>query len=116
MGRRFIWRADTGTVVTEGAFDHLERDVFRNSPMAHVIKTGEVFRHRLADPDCTLDYPVLDDLRKEGITDYVVSPLHFTTGETHFAAWATQQPGDFTDEVVGVIRSVVAPLARAALA
>ena len=114
VGRRFIWRANTGTVVTEGAFDLLERDVFRNSPMAHVIETGEAFRRRLADPDCPLDYPILDDLRKEGVTDYVVSPLRFTNGEIHFAAWATQQPGGFTDEEVDVIRSVVAPLARVA--
>ncbi|HXX49998.1 MAG TPA: adenylate/guanylate cyclase domain-containing protein [Xanthobacteraceae bacterium] len=114
VGRRFIWRADTGTVVTEGAFDLLERDVFRNSPMAHVIETGKAFRRRLADPDCPLDYPILHDLHKEGVTDYVVSPLRFTNGEIHFAAWATQQPGGFTDEEVGVIRSVVAPLARVA--
>jgi adenylate cyclase len=114
VGRRFIWLVGTGTVVTEGAFDLLERDVFRNSPMAHVIETGEAFRRRLADPDCPLDYPILDDLRKEGVTDYVVSPLHFTNGEIHFAAWATQQPGGFTDEEVDVIRSVVAPLARVA--
>ena len=114
VGRRFIWRVGTGTVVTEGAFDLLERDVFRNSPMAHVIETGEAFRRRLADPDYPLDYPILDDLRKEGVTDYVVSPLHFTNGEIHFAAWATQQPGGFTDEEVDVIRSVVAPLARVA--
>ena len=114
VGRRFIWLVGTGTVVTEGAFDLLERDVFRNSPMAHVIETGEAFRRRLADPDYPLDYPILDDLRKEGVTDYVVSPLHFTNGEIHFAAWATQQPGGFTDEEVDVIRSIVAPLARVA--
>ena len=55
VGRRFVWRPDTGTVVTDGAFDLLERDVFRNSPMTHVAATGEAFRRRLADPDCPLD-------------------------------------------------------------
>src|SRR5262249_13289949 len=84
VGRGFIWQPDTSTVVTEGGFDLLERDVFVNSPMAQVIKTGESIRRRLADPDCVMDYPVLHDLRAEGVTDYVVAPLHFTNGEAHF--------------------------------
>ena len=44
VGRRFVWRPDTGTVVTDGSFDLLDRDVFRNSPMTHVTETGEAFR------------------------------------------------------------------------
>src|SRR5580692_7296142 len=100
VGRRFVWRPDTGTVVTDGAFDLLERDVFRNSPMTHVAATGEAFRRRLADPDCPLDYPILHDLRAEGVTDYVVSPLCFTNGEIHFASWATRQPGGFADAAI----------------
>ena len=65
--------------------------------MTHVAATGEAFRRRLADADCPLDYPILHDLRAEGVTDYVVSPLRFTNGEIHFASWATLQPGGFTD-------------------
>jgi len=114
VGRRFVWRPDTGTVVTDGAFDLLERDVFRNSPMTHVAATGEAFRRRLADPDCPLDYPILHDLRAEGVTDYVVSPLHFTNGEIHFASWATLQPGGFTDAEISAIDAIIVPLTRVA--
>src|SRR5271169_5835618 len=114
VGRRFVWRPDTGTVVTDGAFDLLERDVFRNSPMTHVAATGEAFRRRLADPDCPLDYPILHDLRAEGVTDYVVSPLHFTNGEIHFASWATLQPGGFTDAEIASLDAIVIPLTRVA--
>jgi adenylate cyclase len=114
VGRRFIWQPDAGTVVAEGGFDLLERDVFVNSPMAQVIKTGEALRRRLADPDCVMDYPVLDDLRAEGVTDYVVEPLHFTNGETHFTSWQTKQPGGFTDDEIYAIEWIIAPLARVA--
>jgi adenylate cyclase len=114
MGRRFVWRPDTGTVVTDGSFDLLDRDVFRNSPMIHVAATGEAFRRRLADPDCPLDYPILDDLRAEGITDYVVSPLRFTNGEVHFASWATLQPGGFTDAEIAGLDAIIIPLTRVA--
>jgi adenylate cyclase len=114
VGRRFVWRPDTGTEVTDGGFDLLERDVFVNSPMAQVIKTGEALRRRLADPNCVMDYPVLQDLRAEGVTDYVVAPLHFSSGEVHFTSWQTKQPGGFTDDNIYAIEWIIAPLARVA--
>jgi adenylate cyclase len=114
VGRRFAWRPDTGTVVTDGSFDLLDRDVFRNSPMTHVAETGEAFRRRLADVDCQMDYPILHDLRAEGITDYVVSPLRFTNGEVHFASWATLQPGGFTDAEIASLDAIIIPLTRVA--
>jgi adenylate cyclase len=114
VGRRFVWRGDTGTVVSEGTFDLLDRDVFRNSPMTHVANTGATFRRRLADADCPLDYPILHDLRAEGVTDYVVSPLRFTNGDIHFASWATRQPGGFTGAEIAALDAVIMPLTRVA--
>jgi adenylate cyclase len=114
VGRRFVWRRDTGTVVSEGTFDLLDRDVFRNSPMTLVASTGATFRRRLADADCPLDYPILHDLRAEGVTDYIVSPLRFTNGDIHFASWATRQPGGFTEAEIAALDAVVMPLTRVA--
>ncbi|MGA2895327.1 MAG: adenylate/guanylate cyclase domain-containing protein [Xanthobacteraceae bacterium] len=113
VGRRFVWTPDKGTVVNEGTFELLERDVFRNSPMAQ-LKSADMVRRRLADPDCPMDYPILHDLRKEGVTDYVISPFRFTNDQVHFASWATRQPGGFTDAEMAIIESVTAPLARVA--
>ena len=114
IGRRFMWRPDKGTDAAEGSFELLERDVFRNSPMVYVSKTGMPLRRRLADPGCPMDFPILKDLRDEGVTDYLVSPLRFTDGEVHFASWATRQPGGFTATDLGIIDSIVPPLARVA--
>jgi adenylate cyclase len=114
VGRRFIWTPETGTVIAEADFELLDREVFRNSPMARVIMSGIASRHRLSDPDCPMEYPILHDLRVEGVTDYVVSPLCFTNGEIHFASWATKKPNGFTDAEIAVIDSVVTPLARVA--
>jgi adenylate cyclase len=114
VGRRFVWRPDTGTEVTDGAYELLERDVYRNSPMIHVIETGEGFRRRLADANCPLDYPILHDLRAEGVTDYVGSPLRFTNGDVHFASWATRQPGGFRDDEIAALDAITIPLTRVA--
>jgi adenylate cyclase len=61
-----------------------------------------------------MDYPILDELRQEGVTDYVITPLHFTNDDVHFASWSTQQEGGFTDDEIAVIASLAAPLARVA--
>jgi adenylate cyclase len=61
-----------------------------------------------------MDYPVLHDLRAEGVTDYFVAPLHFSSGEVHFSSWATRQPCGFGDAEIEAIESVIAPLARIA--
>ncbi len=114
LGRRFVWRPDTGTVVSDGSFDLLDRDVFRNSPMTHVAATGTAVRRRLADSDCPMDYPILHELRAEGITDYVVSPLRFTNGDIHFASWATRQPGGFNDAEISALDAIIVPLTRVA--
>ena len=113
VGRRFVWRPGAATEIANASFELLDRDVFRASPMAQ-INSAAMMRRRLADADCPLDYPVLHDLRKEGVTDYVITPLHFTNDQLHFASWATQQPDGFTDEQMAVIESVAAPLARVA--
>jgi adenylate cyclase len=114
VGRRFMWHPETGTEVTDGSFELLERRSFLESPMMHVANTGEALRRRLADPDCVMDYPVLHDLRFEGVTDYFVAPLHFSSGEVHFSSWATRQPGGFTDAEIEAIERVIPPLARIA--
>jgi adenylate cyclase len=112
VGRRFVWHPETGTEVTDGSFELLERRSFLESPMMHVANSGEPLRRRLADPDCVMDYPILHDLRAEGVTDYFVAPLHFSSGEVHFSSWATRQPGGFTDAEIEAIERVIPPLAR----
>jgi adenylate cyclase len=82
--------------------------------VAEVSRTGLSLRRRVADPDCPLDYSILPDLRQEGVTDYLVSPLIFTDGAIHFASWATRQTGGFSDTQIGVLESIVGPLARVA--
>jgi adenylate cyclase len=61
-----------------------------------------------------MDFPMLAELRNEGLTDYLASPLLFTDGEIHLATWTTRQPGGFTDAQIEAIESIVAPLARVA--
>jgi adenylate cyclase len=115
MGRRFFWRRDAeGVAVSEPSFEFLETDEYRQSTVAVVTTTGWELRRRLVGPDCADDFPVLQALRDEGVTDYLISPLSFSNGEIHAASWTTDAPGGFTDEALARLRAVAAPLARVA--
>ena len=96
MGRRFLWQASSGVTTSDALFDILETDDYRKSPFTTVYATREPIRRRLADPDCPIDFAILDDLRAEGVTDYAAFPLLFTDGTVHVATWSTQAPGGFS--------------------
>ena len=114
MGRRFIWRPATEVEVSEAPFELLESADFLENPIAQVYATGRALRRKLADPDCTVDFPVLSELRAEGITDYLASPLLFSDGAIHAVTCTTRQPGGFTDAQIAGIEAIITPLARVA--
>jgi adenylate cyclase len=114
MGRRFIWRPGTEVEISEAPFELLESADFLENPIAQVYATGRALRRRLAAPDCTVDFPVLSELRAEGITDYLASPLVFTDGAIHAVTCTTRQAGGFTDAQIAGIEAIITPLARVA--
>src|SRR5262245_40768768 len=89
MGRRVLWRQGAGVSVTEAPHEMLQTADYRDSPVAHVTTSGRALRRHLADPACADDFPMLAELRAEGVTDYVVSPLIFTDGAVHAVTWTT---------------------------
>ena len=114
MGRRFIWRPGTEIEVSEAPFEMLESADFLENPIAQVYAAGCPLRRKLADPDCAEDFPVLAELRAEGITDYLASPLIFTDGAIHALTCTTRQPGGFTDAQIAGIEAIITPLVRVA--
>jgi adenylate cyclase len=114
MGRRFIWRPGTEVEVSEAPFELLESADFLENPIAQVYATGRALRRKLGDLDCAEDFPVLSELRAEGVTDYLALPLVFTDGAIHAVTCTTRQAGGFTDAQIAGIEAIIAPLARVA--
>ena len=54
----------------------------------------------------------MEDMRAEGVTDYIAMPLVFIDGSVHAASWTTKQPGGFTDDQMAALKSIVPPLTR----
>jgi len=57
-------------------------------------------------------FSLFDDLRAEGVTDYIALPLLQVDGTAHASSWTTKQPGGFTDAQLAAIRGLIPPLAR----
>ena len=111
LGRNFIWRPGAEVVTGSADYDFLDSPEFINSPLAIVFGEGREVRHRIDDPESGR-FPFLDDMRSEGVTDYIALPLRYTDGSVHASSWTTKQPGGFSDEQLNALQSLVRPLAR----
>ena len=115
LGRGFIWHKTTDAVeVNEAPYDFLESEQYLRSPIYRVFNQQNEIRRRLTDPACPIDFPILEDFKNEGVTDFVALPLHFINGEVHAASFATRRSGGFTEADVAGLREVALPLTRIA--
>ena len=110
-GRHFFWRP--GAEVETGTVDHniLDAPEFAVSPLSTVFRQGVEVRARFDDP-ASARFPIVEDLRAEGVTDYIAVPLINTDGPPNASSWTTRQPGGFTEEQLSAIRGIAVPLAR----
>ena len=113
FGRSFVWRPGQEVVVNTADFDVPESPEFTRNPLLLLYSTRREVRCHMDDPE-SRRYPLLDDMRAEGVTDYIVVPLHFMDGSTHAARWTTRQPGGFTEEQLEYLRAIAIPFARIA--
>jgi adenylate cyclase len=111
FGRSFIWKPGEEVVVTSATFDLPDSPQFRNSPLAILYASGHEVRYRLDDPE-SRRFPFFDDMRAEGVSDYIALPLFFTDGTIHASSWTTKVKGGFTDEHLAALRSVIPPFSR----
>ncbi len=82
------------------------------SPIHRVRTTRQEIRRRLEDPAAQLDFPVLQELRASGVTDYLIMPLEFLGGEAHALSVATCSAGGFSDAEIAAIARIRPPLTR----
>ena len=111
VGRNFVWRPGAEVVTRTANFETLESPEYRNSPLALVLGEGREIRS-LMDASGSTQFPFFDDMRAEGVTDYIALPMMDSDGSIHASSWTTKQPGGFTDEQLNGLRSLIPPLAR----
>ena len=112
FGRSFVWREGADDIAVNTAdFDLPDTPQFKSSPLAILYASGHEVRYRLDDPE-SKRFPFFDDMRGEGVTDYIALPLLFTDGTIHASSWTTTAEGGFTDEHLAALRAVIPPFSR----
>jgi adenylate cyclase len=94
-----IWRP--GQELEEKFLDHgLEKTAtYIESPVRLVVEERQSFNWHL-EGNHMLQFPVLEELREQGFTHYIVEPLVYAVGTVNAFAWATKRPGGFSaDEI-----------------
>jgi adenylate cyclase len=110
-GINFVWKPGAEVQIGTVDFHILTSAEFNSSPIIIVFQQGlEVRAH--ADDPASKRFPIVDDLRAEGVTDYVALPLLFMDGSINASSWTTRQPGGFTAEQLGALRALTPALAR----
>jgi adenylate cyclase len=113
-GRSFTWTAGKEVTIAELSYAAMRSPMFEHSPIGVLYRAPREIRARLAQAAAPREYAVYDELAAAGYTDYVALPMRFTSGEIHAMAYATKEPGGFTDEQVDELRRITRPLSRVA--
>lgn len=100
IGFAHIWSRGTNRIESiAGDRDYfLSPEIYGRSPFRLVAESGASgVRRRLERSDCLVDLDVIDELRAEGATDYVVIAIgNQHAGSGTFTSWTTDRPGGFT--------------------
>jgi adenylate cyclase len=101
-----IWRP--GQALEEKYLDHgIEKTAtYIESPVRLVVEEQQSLNWRL-DGNHMLQFPVLEELREQGYTHYVVEPLVYAVGIVNAFAWATKRAGGFSSDEMQFIRDIL---------
>ena len=112
-GKRFTWLRD-GDAVVENDTPHgeLQHPAYLNSPVRYVSEDLGGVRQRLDVDEPEYQFPILEELRRNGGTDYVAMPLPFSDGQVQTMTLATDAPEGFTTAQLGQVFESVTALSR----
>lgn len=112
LGFGFRWRRRAGvteeTVVVHGV---RESDFYLASPLRPVFEERRTVRARL-EGGALANFPVLAELKAEGFTDYLATPIVFSEGRVHGMTLAADQPGGFSDDHIAALEKLAPSLAN----
>jgi len=113
MGTVHLWhRGRNATDRVELSHARSREERFLVSPFVHIFEGRGGVRRRLEGPDAKLDYPILEELRGQGATDYAAMPILFSDGQIHALTLTTDRTGGFATEHLGHLHEVLPVLAR----
>src|SRR5262245_58971941 len=104
----FVWRRGKGAAdESQRGHDISDSPLYLQSPIKAIHDGAPEIRRRLEGEDAMLDYPILQDLKQERMTDYLMLPLRSSGKRANTFSIATDRPGGFSDRDLTVIRHLM---------
>jgi adenylate cyclase len=114
-GRGFIWTERSDAVeITSAPIGIQDTEQYLKSPVRVVYTQHIEIRRRIEGREGPLDFPILEELREEGASDFLAFPVRFLNGDVHAASFVTRRPGGFTDAEIEALRRLMPPFSRIA--
>lgn len=114
LGTSYTWLRSTDRVEEYlPTHEILQTEQYLNSPYAGIFEGAGGIRRRLDIPGVAPDFPILEDLRADGATDYIAMPLIFSDGKINAVTFAGDRPGGFHTAELETIYQMLPVLAYA---
>jgi len=111
-GQRYTWTRGEGVYEGDIPYGTLQSPAYLNSPVHHVSEGLGGVRQRLDSDNPEFRFPVFDELRAGGGTDYVAMPLFFSDGQIQTLTLTTDAAEGFTTAQLGQVFECITALAR----
>lgn len=113
------WRPNEGVRTDVYVYRSGRSEAYLKSPIKRILDLGaDDLRVRLS-PDQVSEFPVCEELRQEGATDYLAHLAKFGRDSAPdnktglMSSWATSRPGGFSDHDIALLRHLIPHLALA---
>jgi adenylate cyclase len=103
----YLWAAGRDVIAVDRGYDIFKDEAYLNSPFRLIHQGEEELRRRIIDPETPRDLPVVEDMRREGFTDYAAFAIHFTDGTRNAISFGTKARNGLSDEHLDFIREIL---------
>jgi adenylate cyclase len=104
------WTEEEGVRLIDRSRLTMEEPLFMRSPVPLLRNGSPPIRVRLDREDPP--FPVCQDLKALGGTDYFIQGLRHSTGDIGYISWATRAPEGFSDEALAALEELTPHLAQ----
>jgi adenylate cyclase len=106
-----LWELGKGTTERLYRAGPTSTSTMSNSPIRIAYEGGGPVRFDLTAPAKDGEFPILQDLRGEGYTDYIVHSVPFADGSHKALSLATRRPGGFQADEVKLFEAMIPAVA-----
>ena len=114
----YRWQPASGVESASLLYSDSESEAWLRSPFHHMLASGtRTLRHRLDGEGETLPFPILEEFRAAGATDYYARFIGFSFEARKGArsgvmsSWTTDQAGGFSEQDISILDRLLPRLA-----